>query len=555
MNKTFVITLSILFCFKVLTAQYTTRHWVWLKDKKNSPYSIANPAAFLSERAIERRVRQGIALTENDIPVNPAYLLQLKNCGVKIRFASRWMNAVVIEGADETSLNVINQLPFVRKTEAVAIYKKKNTIPEDETPGVPTIEKKTKNDSNVYDYGSSLHQVEMLSGTCLHNRGYNGKNMLITLLDAGFYRADSLDVFDSLWVNNQILGTRDFVVGGTQVFEDNNHGSSVLSCIAGNIPGQLVGTAPKAKFWLVRTEDAGSELIVEEDNWVRGAEFADSVGADVINSSLGYTTFDIASQNHTWADLNGKTSVASIAATIAARKGIVVCNSAGNEGAGSWHYIGIPADADSIITVGAVDAGKNIAGFSSVGPTADGRIKPTVCAQGVASVIVSPFSNSIVTGSGTSFASPITAGMVATLWQANPAKGNMEIIEAIKQSASQYGNPDNSYGYGIPDFCRADSILKGLMQVRIIENDNLIMISPNPFIHEFSFTFSASVSEPFHFEIYDIQGKLLLSELYEVKKNTHNTYRIAGIESLARGMYVFVAKSDKFATAKKIIKE
>lgn len=554
--KTFITLTCVLFSFiSALHAQSTSKYWVQLSDKNNSPYNISNPSAFLSSRAISRRAIQGIAIDAADIPVNTSYITQIQNAGATVLVTSRWLNAVVIQTTSSTVLNDVNALPFVLGTQPVAFYKRANNITEDNISPLNGSQEKMHSTNDVYSYGNSQNQIAMLNGICMHNQGYDGKNMVISILDAGFFHANTLDVFDSLWANNQILGTRDFVSGDTLVFDNDTHGSSVLSCIGGNVPGQLIGTAPKAKFWLLRTEEGATELIIEEDNWVHGAEFADSVGADVINSSLGYSTFDIPSQDHTYADLNGKTSNASIAATMAARKGMIVCNSAGNEGSSPWHYISIPADADSILTVGAVDATQAIAGFSSVGPTSDGRIKPNVVAQGVASVLVNANSNMIGTGSGTSFSSPITAGMVACLWQANPTKKNVEIMNAIQQSASQYFNPDNSYGYGIPNYCKADSILKGFFSIKQYESDDVIMLSPNPFSSTLSFVLFPSLSENLIYEIYDVQGKLLLGENRFIKQKSQNTINIVGLESLAKGMYIFVAKSDNFVIAKKIIKE
>lgn len=288
--------------------------------------------------------------------------------------------------------------------------------------------------------------------------------MVICILDAGFLNVDTLSCFDSLWINNKILGTYDFVANEVSVFEDYQHGTEVLSCIGANWPGKLVGTAPQAYFWLLRTEDAATELIIEEDNWVAGAEFADSVGADIINSSLGYTTFDAqtSNQNHTRADLDGNTAYATNGADIAAAKGILVCNSAGNEGGSGWKYISIPADGDSVCTVGAVDILGVRAGFSSQGPTADNRIKPDVVACGSGTAVIDPFTSTVAYYSGTSFSSPLTAGMAACLWQANPTKNNMNILNAMRNSGSKSNSPDTLLGWGIPNYCLANGLLSGI---------------------------------------------------------------------------------------------
>jgi hypothetical protein len=235
---------------------------------------------------------------------------------------------------------------------------------------------------------------------------------------------------------------------------------NVLSCMAAKVPGVMVGTAPGASYWLLRTEDANSEYLIEEHNWASGAEFADSAGADLINSSLGYTTFDDKSTNHKYADLDGKTAPATKAAAIAAKKGLIICNAAGNEGDGDWRYIGAPADAEGILTVGGVDPEGIAAAFSSLGPASDGRLKPNVAAQATETIVAS-VSGNFYPSQGTSFASPILCGMVACLLQANPGRLPADVIKAIELSGNKYHNPDSVLGYGIPDFIRANRFLGG----------------------------------------------------------------------------------------------
>lgn len=554
MKKLLLIAAFAAACFSSqLTSQTVTKYWVRLTDKNGSPYSLSNPSAFLTQRALNRRAAQNIAVNSSDIPVNPSYISQIQATGASVIRTSRWLNAVVIDAPSASTLNAVNSLSFVQSTTPVAIFRR-TADPVEDTKPTAALSAKTAN-TNSYNYGGSFNQIDMLNGVCMHDQGYNGTGMQIAVLDAGFLNANTLSTFDSLFINHQILGTRDFVVGDTMVFEDFNHGSSVLSCMGGYTPGQLVGTAPKAKYWLLRTEDANSELIIEEDNWVRGAEFADSVGADLINSSLGYSTFDIASQNHTYNDLTGRVSVASIAATMAARKGMIVCNSAGNDGGSTWQFIGVPADADSILTVGAVDGLGNYASFSSTGPTADGRIKPDVTAKGSGTTVVSAFSGNIITSSGTSFSSPVLCGMVSCLWQANPTKTNFEIMTAVKQSASQFQSPDNLMGYGIPNFCQADSILKGLLKVQQYSKDDVILLSPNPFTDELSFAWVPTSSQDLTYEIFDVSGRLLISGKHSIKQNKALQVHIKDLDALAKGMYIFVARTPSAKFTKKIVKE
>jgi serine protease AprX len=319
------------------------------------------------------------------------------------------------------------------------------------------------------------------------------------------------------------------------VYEDYPHGMNVLSCMGGNIPGQLVGTAPKAKYWLLRTEDAATEKIIEEMNWLRGAEFADSVGADIINSSLGYNYFDNTADSHTYADMDGHTTIISKAAELAADKGILVVSAAGNAAGYPWYKITAPADADSILTVGAVDSAGFIAGFSSRGLTYDGRIKPDVVARGVQAITAAD-AGGINAENGTSFASPITAGAVACLWQANPTATNMQLINAIRQSANQFSTPDSIKGYGIPNFCAAHTILTGIDNPNV--NTDELMVYPNPFKDNITIVFYSNKKQVIIVSLYDVTGKEIFKQEKNVDANANNTISIAGNKALSNGTYI-----------------
>src|SRR6185437_1337244 len=387
-----------------------TRYFVAFTDKNNSTYTIGNPQQFLSQRAINRRTNQGITVTNEDIPVDTAYVRQVANTGALVMCRTRWFNGVVVRLTNQSQLTSINALPFVANSKPLARVKApKKLVPVAENIAT---EKIAATQSDVFNYGMSKNQIYMLNGECLHNQGYNGTGMQIGIIDDGFLNAKTAGVFDTLWHNHQVIATHDFLNDDSLVFNEGGHGTEVLSCIAANTPGQMIGTAPYAKFYLLRSEIDSTEKILEEYQWVAAIEYADSAGADVINSSLGYTIFDDPTQSHTWADLNGRTSVASISATMAARRGMIVCLAAGNEGGSSWQKISVPADADSILAVGAVDVSGAYASFSSTGNTADGRIKPDVVAQGQGTTIYNVGAGSISSGNGTSFASPIMAGMV-----------------------------------------------------------------------------------------------------------------------------------------------
>lgn len=426
------------------------KYFIEFKDKQNTIYSIDKPYEFLSERAIERRQKQGIAIDFSDLPVSTTYMAQVAQIATKILYPLRWFNGVVATLTPE-QLTAIQELSCVKSV--TKIFEPIKSVAKTETYDWPAnqTEKAIFGDLN---YGASLTQVAMMNGHLLHAYGYLGQEKVIAVLDAGFLNANTHNAFDSLWQRGRILGARDFVNPQSDIYQEHYHGTMVLSAMGGYIDGQLIGTAPRAKYWLIRTEDAATEQIIEEYNWAAGAEFADSVGADIINSSLGYTTFDIASQNHTYQDMNGNAAPVTLAANMAASKGMVVVVSAGNDGNTPWHYISAPADSPHVLTVGAVDNKKVKADFSSFGPTSDGRIKPDVCAMGKGTVLAIA-TGTTGTSNGTSFSSPLMAGMVACLWQAKPSLTAQQIVELVKTSSSNYTSPDNAIGYGIPDFAIA----------------------------------------------------------------------------------------------------
>ena len=399
-----------------------------------------------------------------------------------------------------------------------------------------------------FNYGGSYWQNKQLNLDCLHNKGYRGKGVTIAVLDAGFYNVDINPLFDSLRAYGRIIGTRDFVNGGTSVYEDHYHGMAVLSCMAANKPGVIIGSAPDSFYWLLRTEDVNSETLSEEYNWIRGAEFADSVGADILTTSLGYTQFDNSIQDHNYSTLNGKTAPMSIAATIAARKGLFVLNSAGNEGGGSWQYIGVPADADSVCTVGAVDSLGIVANFSSTGPTFDGRIKPDLVARGVGAWV--SFSNGQCgPGNGTSFATPILAGAIACFWQSHSNYNNIKLLDTLKKIASNSINPNNSIGWGITNMC---TIPVGIEKQSFNSNDNIdFIISPNPHNNKFTININSRITYPFFINLSDLTGKILISQQI---KSAQNIIELDTHE-LDAGVYFLSLKSEKGYKIHKIIKQ
>lgn len=459
--------LLILLLFFTANAQEYAKYWVHFKDKAGTPYSVHAPEAFLSERAIKLRQKHHIPIDEKDLPVNPAYIQQVLALDSNMRLCtkSKWNNGITVYSEREDILDSIVLLPCVAFVEKTVPMKEPETRPD--TPFVfvrpaDAVAKFTYlSDIEInkdFDYGMGESQIRMNNGHWLHRLGYSGENMRMMIMDGGFQNVDTLFVFRKLHQDNRLLGARNLVQPELNPFRKHTHGTSVLSCIAAYAPGKLVGTAPMVEVYLCQTEDARSENKVEEDNWVAGLELADSLGCQVLNSSLGYTEFDDSTQVRKYEDLDGKVSRASQAASIAVSKGMIVCNSAGNEGSKKWRHLGTPADADGILTVGAVDAKGRIANFSSHGPAADGRVKPDVCAVGLG-CFVSSAKGFIHYSAGTSFSSPILSGMVACLWEAFPEKSNVEIMDAVRRSADRYNTPDSLYGYGIPDMLTAYNLL------------------------------------------------------------------------------------------------
>nr|WP_163321904.1 S8 family serine peptidase [Draconibacterium mangrovi] len=448
--------------------------WIGFTDKNNSEYSLDNPEMYLSERAIQRRFNQNIAIDSLDLPVNQNYIDSVLTLDVELVHTSKWLNGITVRCDSATLADSLVYWSFIREVQLtkpdISTKSTFNKFADESSVDTAPI------DTSLY--GSSVYQVGLMEGQLLHNENFRGQGMQIAVLDAGFYKVDELPAFDSLWVNNQVLGTKDFVNPAVDFYATNYHGMSVLSCMGGNIPGELIGTAPKASYWLLRSEDNDSEYIVEEDNWVAAAEFADSVGVDIINSSLGYTEFQDASTNHTYADMDGKTTRVTRGANIAASRGILVFSSAGNERNNSWFRIVAPSDGTNVIGVGAVDMNFEPAYFSSAGPAVDGALKPNVSAMGYQTVLQRS-NGTVGMANGTSFSSPVLAGMAASLWQAYPEKSAEEIKDALEKSGHLYSTPDSLQGYGVPNMREATSLLNPL-SVEVPSENKTWIVFPNP---------------------------------------------------------------------------
>ncbi len=460
MKRITICLLTILAMEGSVVAQQT-RYVINFTDKGTNPYSLNHPENYLSARAIQRRSVYGIAIDSTDLPVTPRYVDSIRKAGsVTILNVSKWLNSVSIQTSDAAALAKINSFPFVRSVAGVgtrintAVQKDKFFV--ERNAGAPSFNTYARMMADFFNYGGSFAQVHIHNGEFLHNIGLSGQSMVIGMLDGGFGNYLSVKAFDTARKNGQFLGTWDFVARDTSVNEDDPHGMECLSTILANIPGQFVGSAPKASFYLFRTEDATTEYPIEEHNWVCGAEKVDSSGADILSTSLGYNTFDppFAGSSHTYAQMNGNTTLPAIGADLAAKKGIIVVVSAGNEGTDSWHYISTPADADSVLTVGAVTSNGDVAAFSSYGPSFDLQVKPDVAAVGQGTVVQFP-NNTIGTNNGTSFAAPIMAGFAGCLWQGFPEVNNMKIIDALRKSGSIASTPNDRIGYGIPNMKKA----------------------------------------------------------------------------------------------------
>ncbi|MEO6314517.1 MAG: S8 family serine peptidase [Chitinophagaceae bacterium] len=535
-------------------SQYS-RYIIRLKDKNQSGFSLSTPGAYLSAKAIARRARYNIAIDSTDLPVRAAYLDSIKAVpNVVILNVSKWLNQVCIKTTDPAALVKINAFSFVKNTAAIAVrisqgqHPQPGKIVEFNQQAIPLRINNTAaalrigGVQDLLNYGNNAGQVHIHEGEYLHNLGFRGEGMTIAMLDAGFYNYNNNPAFDSLRLHNQILGTWDYVANEQSVSEDHTHGAYCLSIMAANEPGKIVGTASKAKYWLLRTEDAASEYPVEEENWVAAAEFADSAGVDIITSSLGYSDFDDHSFDHSYAQRDGKTAMISLGASLAVKKGILVTNSAGNSGTsgGDAKFVICPADADSVFTIGSTDVNGNISAFSSWGPNGAGKLKPNVVSVGGPAVAADVVTGNPITGNGTSFSNPNLCGLIACLWQAFPEFSNMEVIDALQKSASKYTNPDNRYGYGIPNMRIAYLDLQQRSTIRKYQNilgDTWLKAYPVPFNDKLTVLLQAPVTGRSNLRLVDMNGKTIEIKTSDIQKGTIYTLGFDRLKFIAKGVY------------------
>ncbi len=531
--KNYIYILILFFGFNVFAQEHA---WVFFADKPNSASYFANPLTMLSQRAIDRRVRQNIAYDIKDIPISNVYINQIDAViGIEVKAKSKWLNAVHVIGLEQ-DIRSLENFSFVDHIEFASnlITRKNNSTNKIN---------KFLDEAVTYNYGGSFNQVSQIGVDFLHQNDFTGQGMQIAVLDAGFGGVDTFSAFQRIRDNNQILGSYNFVERNQNLNTASTHGMSVLSTIIGYVDGELIGTAIDASVYLFVTEDAVNETPLEESLWVEAAEKADSLGVDIINTSLGYQDFDEAKYDHPYSDFNGSTTFIARGASILASRGIILTVSAGNDGNG-FHYIGTPADATDVLTVGSIDEFGNMSDFSSYGPSADNRIKPDVVAKGQLATIVNSSGN-VSLSNGTSFSSPIMCGAVASLWQAFPNKTSYEIMQMIRKSAHLYNAPEDHFGYGIPNFQSAYTVAK------INENTlDELLIFPNP-TTDIVHISSLNNSKIKAISLYNSIGSLILNKSYQ---NTGLEY--INIKNINAGMYYLKAKfADNSVAIKKIIKQ
>lgn len=506
--------------------------WVYFNDKPSAATFLANPLTMLTQRSLDRRTAQNILLDITDVPVEQAYITQITAAtGITVMAKSKWLNALHIRGA-QTDIQALTGLPFVNSVKFANHSLNPGGRIAQNSNKIQSVNKQYEIEV-VYNYGGSQNQIEMLNGHLLHQQNFTGQGKIIAVLDSGFTGVNTAAPFQNLITNNQILDGYNFPDRNTNYFSRHNHGTNVLSTMGGFADGQLVGTAPSAQYYLFITEDVNSENPVEESYWVEAAELADYYGVDVINSSLGYFDYDNANYSHQYDDMIGNKTFASRGANMAFNKGIVVVISAGNSGATAEPHIATPADAIGALTIGAVNSTEVYASFSSIGPSFDGRVKPDVCAKGLQAT-VSNTSGGIVTASGTSFSSPIMAGMVATFWSAVPTLTAQQVVDFIRQSADNYNAPTNQKGYGIPDFQLA---LTNALNLETVEANQNFVVYPNP--AENQITFQLENKQKGIIYLYDVLGQNILTKEISSSNNSID------IQNLSNGIYYYNFESNK----------
>lgn len=545
-NKLFFI-ISLLVCFCASSQEPdVNRYIVFLLDKDTAFFSEKKPQTYLSTKAIQRRSKQGIPITPQDFPVNSQYLADISSTGADVYFSSKWYNAALVQ-MDKSLVSTVRSLAFVVDVDYVADGSPLSRV-------IQNVEIPENFMEPPFVQSNSSLQNAFIGSEKMHEDGYSGQGITIAVFDNGFKGVNKYKPFQHVFDNNKLVASRDFFGNTNNVFQYGTHGTQVLSCIGANYESSLIGTAPDASFILCVTEEAGGEYRIEEYNWLLAAEFADSIGVDVINNSLGYSYgFTESSMNYSVDDLDGKTTIITQAANIAASKGIVVVTSAGNEGNNEedWNMkITPPSDSKAVLAVGSITKSLTRSSFSSFGPTADGRIKPDVVTLG-SNVAVMIGNGVVTTSSGTSFSAPQIAGFAACVWQRSPEFNSIEVIEAIKLSGNNALKPDTVFGYGIPNYLTMKN--NGVLFFNQILNSE-INVYPNPFTdNKITIDMQGAVIEQsINIKIIDNQGRPIFIQ----KVNRRNTpdQLVIEFDAQSEGVYYLTVHSKKFQKTIKLIK-
>jgi len=526
------VLIFLLFIPGSLLAQ-ANRYFVTFKDKANTSYSVSNPSQFLSQKSIDRRTREHFVTSTEDFPVNPNYVKQVKATGAQVYFTSRWFNGLLIQTTPSIANSVVASLPFVQSVELVAAGTRLSG-------GRVKANQKLER-TNAESLPLNEHQNAMIGLDKMHAAGFYGEGVDVAIFDSGFNGTDTLSAFKPIYKDGRVKSVFNFVQNSANVYAGYPHGTWVWSIMAASIPTRYQGGVPNANYFLFQTEDALSENRVEEYNWLFAAEKADSLGIDVVNSSLGYSEFDDPTMDYSYGSMDGKTTVVARAARKLIDRGVVVVNAAGNEGAGSWRYIISPADVNGIIACGGVNAFGERVAFSSIGPSFDRRIKPDVSAMAWNCAVVNE-DGGLFTGSGTSFASPLVACLAVGLRQAFPLATAREIYSLITSSASQAANPDDLLGYGIPDFSKAKE-LNGQFQVY-----------PNPVKSDtgINIDFDYPDGQTVNVLLFNSNGQKIFESATTMLEN-RNPY-IIDASSMAIGMYYLRIQTDTSVRSVRILK-
>jgi len=518
---------------------------VHFKFKPQTSYSLNQPASFLTSKALERKGRFNIALDSMDLPVSERYLEVLQPYILRNLYNSNWLNSAIVQ-ADPQQVILISGFPFVEKV----VYIKPGVHVSGRMIGKENKFKDT--DYEILPPGQRVAyeaQNAMLGIDKMMEAGYRGKDVTIAVFDAGFPGVDTLTAFRHILSENRMIGTRNFINLTDNVYMDNQHGTNVLSLIGADNPPRMASGAPDSNYILCITEDVRTEFKIEEYNWVRAAEYADSLGVDIINSSLGYLDFDDPGMDYTAADLDGLTAIITQGANIAADKGIIVVNSAGNYGRRGTSSLVAPADARGILSVGGVNLDLARAAFSSQGPTADGRIKPELAALGQSVQLLGPNGQAYLS-QGTSFAAPQIAALAAGLWDAKPEWSKDELIEILKASATQANAPDNLLGHGIPDFVKA-------YYGEILSSPNILepvewSMYPNPMTGDDLFIKFGNKYEA-DFILFDISGKEMVR--FNINRASGSEPFRIHLPQLRAGIYIVHIRTAEGIKRARVIKK